>query len=233
VRFIWYGDGVWLAKVDSGPYREIVFSIDNGATWDNLATPSEMIPASIYFYNNQWIIPDNSQAKVIWVQPSPGDGIPPSSDGWIKLPQSNFHESITSPITRLAYSEELDIWVGGLSNGQAIYSNGGNIGGTIKEQKRKLRWNGEPVLVKEDNATFGLSRGLSSVYSGSGSVRIIQEDEPEDLSYTITTDSGESILIDLSDSYTNTLYGNGELWYQPSTNTLHIRDSDEWVPLFQ
>ena len=53
-----------------------------------------------------------------------------------------------------------------------------------------------------------LSRSLNAIESRTGHVKNIGDSAPE-------------------------FADQRELWYQPSTNTLHVRDSDEWVSLFQ
>ena len=87
-----------------------------------------------------------------------------------------------------------------------------------------LSWNEERIVTTE-NASFGtgseyrcesrveyLFDAAAELSSGIGKARFLQEDTP-------LTDSD--------------FVRAGDLWYQPTSNTLHVRDSDEWVSLFQ
>ena len=90
-----------------------------------------------------------------------------------------------------------------------------------------LYWNNEKVVVQQSSRTMtsSLSQLSSTISSRSGKAKYLQDSAPpETQTFELSEDSSET--VDLT-------YDNGELWYQPSTNTLHIRDSDEWVSLFQ
>lgn len=75
---------------------------------------------------------------------------------------------------------------------------------------RKMYWNGSQVLV-DDGSYDAVTSSVVSVSAENGRVK------------TITRDSN----LDQSD------YEEGTLWYKSSTNTLHVKDSDNWVALFQ
>jgi hypothetical protein len=90
-----------------------------------------------------------------------------------------------------------------------------------------LYWNDEKVVVQQSSRTMttSLTRLSSTIYSRTGKVKYLQDSAPpETQTIELSEDSSET---------TDITYNNGELWYQPSTNTLHIRDSDDWVALFQ
>ena len=96
-----------------------------------------------------------------------------------------------------------------------------------------LHWNNENVVVQQSSRTMtsSLSRLSSTISSRTGKVKYLQDSAPPE---TETFERSPFDERSEDSSYTfNLSYNNGELWYQPSTNTLHIRDSDEWVSLFQ
>ena len=205
------GIGKFVAVAKAGSNR-VMYSED-AITWTGVPSSNE---------SNRWIDVTYGAGKFVAVGYNDSNKVMYSEDGitWTGVPSSNESNYWWG----VAYGDGKFVAVamsGSITNRVMV------LGAPEGSDASDLYWNEEKVVVQQSSRTMtsSLSRLSSTISSRAGKAKYLQDSAPpETQTIELPEDSSETVYL---------TYDNGELWYQPSTNILHIRDSDEWVSLFQ
>ncbi len=246
--------GLFVAVAKNGSISRVMYS-ENGIDWTGAALASSNDA-------NRWYSVTYGDGKFVAVASYGSDRVMYSEDGitWTGVPSSNdsndwysvtygngkFVAVADKGSNRVMYSEDGITWTGAKASNESTewqsvtYGAGEFVpvawSGSNKvmvldapegSDASDLHWNEEKVVVQQSSRTMtsSLSRLSSTISSETGKAKYLQDSAPpETRTIELSEDSSETVYL---------TYNNGELWYQPSTNTLHVRDSDDWVALFQ
>jgi hypothetical protein len=244
--------GLFVA-VSQTEANRVMYSED-GITWTAVASSNELNKWNSVTYGNgkfvaiSWGGTTNrimySEDGITWTGTISSD----DANEWssVTYGAGYFVAVATYGTNRVMYSKDGITWTGTISSDdsnrwQSVTYGGGHFVAVASNGYQRvmvldapegsdasdLYWNDEKVVVQQSSRTMttSLTRLSSTISSRTGKVKYLQDSAPpETQTIELSEDSSET---------TDITYNNGELWYQPSTNTLHIRDSDDWVALFQ